>query len=646
MQFETKEKTPHQKARQQNFIKKLLKKKVVKLEGDSYKCITCNKVVHNIIFHWNTNHKCIRCKVMKNTFKEHQCKNHKLKICYKQLKNPKNESSQKEVHNISDSSEKQNEAFSNITLVNISNNESKLSMDKTVSTKMSEPKINPVFASSQNEAYNISDSSENLSQQNENESNTKLTAKDNFKGKVEKIDDQIDETDEWSVHIKDLKKNKRYSKLFDGITDTPEKQNVAVSNITLTNVSNSHSISPSDEIISGKILEKRITQILTNVQSEKSYEKNNIPIYSFATPISVKSKSQRRKKEKNVQMKKDLNNLEHQVVDVLITPESDLPSNDEILSEERLLNKVHDKSNVKIIEDSDFSKLYNNTLQNLEMSAKSGITNIQTLKIKIPKNINRPLELIRDIPDSPERKKMKMIQNTILDKDVNDSKGEAGPSEVRRVEKEDLEILKTLCTKPCVHQSKNDEIYNSPEKQSGVVSNFSFVECVFCGLKNCPIEVQRLEVQRFEEEEEDEESANTPRHEEEVKETAKDARQQKGRKGKKSKNHNMKISKDTSKMLLILKCNKCRKEFDSTFELYKHQTRRHKVKFANSYSYLNDFQNFSLKKIMIKKLNDGTENTGLYIDTINIYNGHNQENICGRKKLENWVQLGVYTYLF
>ena len=559
MQFETKEKTPHQKARQQNFIKKLLKKKVVKLEGDSYKCITCNKVVHNIIFHWNTNHKCIRCKVMKNTFKEHQCKNHKLKICYKQLKNPKNESSQKEVHNISDSSEKQNEAFSNITLVNISNNESKLSMDKIVSTKMSEPKINPVFASSQNEAYNISDSSENLSQQNENESNTKLTAKDNFKGKVEKIDDQIDETDEWSVHIKDLKKNKRYSKLFDGITDTPEKQNVAVSNITLTNVSNSHSISPSDEIISGKILEKRITQILTNVQSEKSYEKNNIPIYSFATPISVKSKSQRRKKEKNVQMKKDLNNLEHQVVDVLITPES-------------------------------------------------------------------------------ERKKMKMIQNIILEK--------AGPSKVRRVEKEDLEILKTLCTKPCVHQSKNDEIYNSPEKQSGVVSNFSFVECVFCGLKNCPIEVQRLEVQRFEEEEEDEESANTPRHEEEVKETAKDARQQKGRKGKKSKNHNMKISKDTSKMLLILKCNKCRKEFDSTFELYKHQNRRHKVEFANSYSYLNDFQNFSLKKIMTKKLNDGTENTGLYIDSVNTYNGHNQENIGGRKKLENWVQLGVYTYLF
>merc|ERR1711997_670867 len=141
-----------------------------------------------------------------------------------------------------------------------------------------------------------------------------------------------------------------------GITDTPEKQNVAVSNITLTNVSNSHSISPSDEIISGKILEKRITQILTNFQSEKSYEKNNIPIYSFATPISVKSKSQRRKKEKNVQMKKDLNNLEDQVVNVLITPESDLPSNDEILSEERLLNKVHDKSNVKITEDYYFSK--------------------------------------------------------------------------------------------------------------------------------------------------------------------------------------------------------------------------------------------------------------------------------------------------
>ena len=67
---------------------------------------------------------------------------------------------------------------------------------------MLESKINPVFAFSQNEAYNISDSSENLSQQNEfnnnsnspkkqneNDSNTKLTAKDNCKGKVEKNDE-------------------------------------------------------------------------------------------------------------------------------------------------------------------------------------------------------------------------------------------------------------------------------------------------------------------------------------------------------------------------------------------------------------------------------------------------------------------------
>jgi ribosomal protein L44E len=609
-----------------------LKKQIEKV-GGSYKCNLCKKSFikkEEVRFHFFIFHNCCQT----NSHEAQNLTTH----------NPP---------------EKQNGADSNITLANVSNNKSKPSSDKTLSKEILEKEITKGllnYADSNKtkvlEVKTLKCSDKKSDENHQNDSNTKLTAKDNCKVKAEKndefpkSDDGIEETHDWSVFIKDLKKNKRHSKLFDGITDTPEKQNVVVSNITLTNVSNSHSISSSDETISGKILEKRITQILTNVQSEKSYEKNNIPIYSFATPISVKSKSQRRKKEKNVQMKKDLNNLEDQVVDVLITPESDLPSNDEILSEERLLNKVHDKSNVNIIEDSNFSKFYNNTLKNLEMSAKSGITNFQTLKIKIPKNINRPLELIRDIPDSPERKKMKMIQNIILEKDVNDSKGEAGPSKVRRVEKEDLEILKTLCTKPCVHQSKNDKIHNSPEKQSGDVSNFSFVKCVFCGLKNCPIEVQRLEVQRFEEEEEDEESANTPRHEEEVKETAKDARQQKGQKGKKSKNHNMKISKDTSKMLLILKCHKCSKEFDSTFELYKHQNRRHKVKFANSYSYLNDFQNFSLKKIMTKKLNDGTENTGLYIDTINIYNGHNQENICGRKKLENWVQLGVYTYLF
>ena len=117
-------------------------------------------------------------------------------------------------------------------------------------------------------------------------------------------------------------------------------------------------------------------------------------------------------------------------------------------------------------------------------------------------------------------------------------------------------------------------------------------------------------------------------------------------KGKKSKKDNMKISKDASQMSVIIKCHKCSKEFDSPFEVYKHQNRRHKVEFANSYSYLNAFQNFSLKKMMTKKFDDGTENIGLYIDTINIYIGDNQERICGRKKLENWVQLGIYTYLF
>merc|ERR1712008_100489 len=99
------------------------------------------------------------------------------------------------------------------------------------------------------------------------------------------------------------------------------------------------------------------------------------------------------------------------------------------------------------------------------------------------------------------------------------------------------------------------------------------------------------------------------------------------------------ITAEESETIKLL-CHKCSKEFDSPFELYKHQNRRHKVEFANSYSYLNAFQNFSLKKMMTKKFDDDTENVGLYIDTINIYIGDNQEIICGRKKLENWVQLG------
>ena len=465
MKFEKKEKTPHQEVRKQRFIKALLlKKQVVKLKNDSYKCITCDKVVHNIIFHWNTYHKCIKCNKMKNTFKEHQCKNHKLKTFYKQFKDAKNASPQKEVPN----------------------NESKSSRDKTVSTQMLETKIIPVFASSQNEVYNISDSSENVCQQNEFNNNSpnneskpssdKTVSTQMLETKINpvfasseytKSDDPIEETDEWSDFIKDLKKNNKHSKLFEGMPDSPEKQNGAYSKITLTNVSNSESIPSSDETLSKKILEKRITQFLTNVQSDKSDENNTIP-------IPVKSKRQPRpprKKSKKVQSKKDLNNLEDQVVDAIIIQESDLPSNGETLSEERLSNKVYDKWNVKIIEDSDFLKLYDNILQNVETSAESVITNIQTLNIKIPKNINRPLELLSDIPDSTERKKMNDYSKG---EDIviiyEQTQCEVGPSEVRRVEEEDLENLKSL--RPgCCHQPKNDEIYNSPEKQNGDASN-------------------------------------------------------------------------------------------------------------------------------------------------------------------------------
>ena len=523
MKFEKKEKTPHQEVRKQRFIKALLlKKQVVKLKNDSYKCITCDKVVHNIIFHWNTYHKCIKCNKMKNTFKEHQCKNHKLKTFYKQFKDAKNASPQKEVPN----------------------NESKSSRDKTVSTQMLETKIIPVFASSQNEVYNISDSSENVCQQNEFNNNSpnneskpssdKTVSTQMLETKINpvfasseytKSDDPIEETDEWSDFIKDLKKNNKHSKLFEGMPDSPEKQ--------------SESISSSDEILSEEILSNKYNE---------SDEKNIQYI-----PVESKSQSNEEIDQSN---KDDI--LEDQVVDDVIINESNLSSNNENLSEERSSNKVHDESNVKIIEDSDFP----------------------TLKIKMSKIINHPLEL-----DS----------NTKLDYDVN----EPGPSNV-----------------------KNDSA-NVSNNEYGLLSGKAMLH----DIKSNKHKVLVME--------ESEKTANT-------------AGKQKGqndktRKGKKLKKDNMKIIQDVSESSVILKCHKsgCSKECDTPFEAYRHQNRKHKVKFAKD---MKSYLNFSMRKTMAKKVDDKTGNVGLYIEIINKYHGENKDIILKRKKLENWVQLGVYDF--
>ena len=112
-------------------------------------------------------------------------------------------------------------------------------------------------------------------------------------------------------------------------------------------------------------------------------------------------------------------------------------------------------------------------------------------------------------------------------------------------------------------------------------------------------------------------------------------------KGKKSKKDNMKIIQDASQSSVILKCHKCSEECDTPFEAYRHQNRKHKVKFAKD---MKSYLNFSMRKTMAKKVDDKTGNVGLYIEIINKYHGENKDIILKRKKLENWVQLGVYDF--
>ena len=297
MNLTNKENTSHQKVRKRKsttsinslFKESLLKEEIelnFKKVGSSYKCNPCDKLFkkdEDIKIHWNTCHRCILCEEAfpKNNqqLKGHLKEVHtspEIKTFFKQLKNAENASHQNEVHNIPDSSEKQNGADSNITLANISNNESKPSSDKTLSEEMLEKEITQGLlnyvdsnktkvlevktlkcsdeksddieivqdVSHQNEIHNIPNSPENVSQQNEvnnipnspkkqnendsnirltNDLNTKLTVKDNCKAKAEKndesskSDDEIEETNEWSDFIKDLKKNKKTHKLFEGI---------------------------------------------------------------------------------------------------------------------------------------------------------------------------------------------------------------------------------------------------------------------------------------------------------------------------------------------------------------------------------------------------------------------------------------------
>ena len=100
----------------------------------------------------------------------------------------------------------------------------------------------------------------------------------------------------------------------------------------------------------------------------------------------------------------------------------------------------------------------------------------------------------------------------------------------------------------------------------------------------------------------------------------------------------MEIIQDVSQSSVILKCHKCSTECDTSFEAYRHQNRKHKVEFTKDMKY---YLNFSMRKTMTKRVDDDTENVGLYIDIINIYLGENKNIISKRKKLENWVQLGV-----
>ena len=553
-----------------------LKKQIEKV-GGSYKCNLCKKSFikkEEVRFHFFIFHNCCQT----NSHEAQNLTTH----------NPP---------------EKQNGADSNITLANVSNNKSKPSSDKTLSKEILEKEITKGllnYADSNKtkvlEVKTLKCSDKKSDENHQNDSNTKLTAKDNCKVKAEKndefpkSDDGIEETHDWSVFIKDLKKNNKPHKLFEGmpkesiknqdhnipdyskkqngaeeesiknqdhnIPDYYKKQNEADSNITHTNVSNSESKPSSDETLLEEMLSNK-------VQSNKSDEKN-------IQYIPDKSNSQY-KKEIDETNKDEI--VENEVVDVLSIEESDLPSNDETLSNEILSNK---EFKVKIMEDSDFSILYQNEVNN--------------------------------IYNSPE-KQNENDSNTKLDNDVS----EPGPSNV-----------------------KNDSVHVS-NNESRLLSGKGLLNDIKSNKHKVPVK------------EESEKTVNTAEHEEEDEEdeeTTNQAKQQKGQKGKtqkrkKSKKDNMEIIQDASQSSVILKCHICSEECDTPFEAYRHQNRKHNVEFAKDMKY---YLNFSMRKTMTMKVDDGTDNLGLYIDIINIYFGENKNIFLKRKKLENWVQLGIYEF--
>ena len=180
-----------------------LKKQIEKV-GGSYKCNLCKKSFikkEEVRFHFFIFHNCCQT----NSHEAQNLTTH----------NPP---------------EKQNGADSNITLANVSNNKSKPSSDKTLSKEILEKEITKGllnYADSNKtkvlEVKTLKCSDKKSDENHQNDSNTKLTTKDNCKVKAEKndefpkSDDGIEETHDWSVFIKDLKKNNKPHKLFEGM---------------------------------------------------------------------------------------------------------------------------------------------------------------------------------------------------------------------------------------------------------------------------------------------------------------------------------------------------------------------------------------------------------------------------------------------
>ena len=338
-----------------------------------------------------------------------------------------------------------------------------------------------------------------------------------------KSDDQIEETNESNVFIKDLKENKSGSKLFEGeyiclqnsgVTivqeaNSPEKQNGDASNMPQTN--NSNIFATMEKIIECTNTRELPTQLDVDVSKNEfeplNFKGNEYIHFDFDKIILEEAITQECLNDLIVQDESYQNK-------VLVNEENPSSPNEK---------KVRKRKSTTSIDYKNFPKKIQLILNQENLPKLEKTHKIYNSPEKIDLSCNKKGEDIVTIYKETQ------CDNNLPSASTGRRNGE-GSQTRSEVEEEDLEIFSKFA-------------FEEMSEEEDLGKSDYYFKCEFCGASNIlnwncffiPFLKQTLEVQRLEEQEEDEESANTPRHEEVVGETANTARQQKGQLGKSQK---------------------------------------------------------------------------------------------------------------